>query len=184
MSDEEDNKVVSLEAFRKPEHTGDGVEAEVIPIDAFRKPKPKATPPKEGLPQPSKQEARHGLPRKTSVNEMGKDIFNYEEITANGLLVMVRDILSRIQQYGVADHEFYITFDVQINGVVVPRQFQDNKELTIVLQHRFSNLVLNEDNFAVTLFFGGLESEVVIPWCAIISLVDRARDFGLQIYNH
>ena len=52
--------------------------------------------------------------------------------------------------------------------------------MTIVLQHQFADLVVGETEFAVTLFFGGKASPMIIPFEAVTSFNDPSVGFGLQ----
>jgi hypothetical protein len=52
--------------------------------------------------------------------------------------------------------------------------------MTIVLQHQFADLIVGEDEFSVTLFFGGKPSPMIIPFEAVTSFNDPSVGFGLQ----
>ena len=52
--------------------------------------------------------------------------------------------------------------------------------MTIVLQHQFADLIVGEDEFSVTLFFGGKPSPMTIPFEAVTSFNDPSVGFGLQ----
>jgi hypothetical protein len=52
--------------------------------------------------------------------------------------------------------------------------------MTIVLQNKFWDLVVGDEQFSVGLSFNQMPSKLVIPFSAITAFVDPAVDFGLQ----
>ncbi len=53
-------------------------------------------------------------------------------------------------------------------------------EMTIVLEHQFWELQIEEHYFAVTLSFKGRSERLTVPFEAIISFTDPSVKFGLQ----
>ncbi|NJM35978.1 MAG: hypothetical protein HC850_16275 [Rhodomicrobium sp.] len=80
------------------------------------------------------------------------------------------------------DHHFYIEFATRAPGVQIPDVLIDSypERMTIVLQHQFENLVVRDDEFAVTLWFKGEESRLFIPFEAVTSFADPSVGFGLR----
>jgi hypothetical protein len=54
------------------------------------------------------------------------------------------------------------------------------ENMTIVLQHQFADLSVGDDEFSVTLFFGGKPSPMMIPFAVRDSFNDPSVGFGLQ----
>ena len=54
------------------------------------------------------------------------------------------------------------------------------KEMTIVLQHQFWDLVVTDDGFEVGLSFGGIPERLAVPIAAIKGFFDPSVQFGLQ----
>ena len=52
--------------------------------------------------------------------------------------------------------------------------------MTIVLQNKFWDLKVGEDQFSVGLSFNQIPATLVVPYAAITQFVDPAVDFGLQ----
>jgi hypothetical protein len=52
--------------------------------------------------------------------------------------------------------------------------------MTIVLQHRFWDLKVEQDAFSVGLSFGGVPSTLHVPFAAVTDFVDPAVDFSLK----
>jgi len=55
-------------------------------------------------------------------------------------------------------------------------------EMTIVLQHKYWDLIVEDNHFEVGLSFGQIPSHLVIPYAAITAFVDPAVDFALQFH--
>ena len=83
---------------------------------------------------------------------------------------VIRTVLARIAKSGLpGDHHFYISFDTQSPGVLLSKRLKDKypEEMTIVLQHRFWDLIVNEDRFEVKLTFDGIPERLVVPFAAL-----------------
>jgi uncharacterized protein len=81
-------------------------------------------------------------------------------------------------------HHFYITFKTAYPGVIIPDRLraQYPDEMTIVLQHQFHSLVVDEHTqvISVGLSFSGIPSVLVIPVTAITAFADPEVRFGLS----
>ena len=82
---------------------------------------------------------------------------------------------------------FFISFDRDAplrgrNGVNLSTRLkaQYPKEMTIVLQHQFWDLIVGEDRFEVGLSFGGSPERLLVPFRAITGFADPSVQFGLQ----
>jgi len=54
------------------------------------------------------------------------------------------------------------------------------EEMTIVIQHWFDNLDVNDKCFSITLNFGDNPENLTIPWDSILTFVDPSVEFGLR----
>ena len=54
------------------------------------------------------------------------------------------------------------------------------EEMTVVLQHRFWDLIVSEDRFEVKLTFDGIPERLVVPFAAIKVFFDPSVPYGLQ----
>ena len=54
------------------------------------------------------------------------------------------------------------------------------EEMTIVIQHWFDNLDVNDTCFSITLNFGDNPESLTIPWDSILTFVDPSVEFGLR----
>lgn len=90
--------------------------------------------------------------------------------------VMLR-ALEHVGREGLPEgHHFYITYRTDWPGVVMPSRLraQYPHEITIVLQHQFWDLKVDEDTgtISVGLSFGGVGSILVIPADAVTAFAD------------
>ena len=114
---------------------------------------------------------------------MAQDLFQYEKMVENALRGVVRDALQRAAREGLKSaHHFYIGFDTQMPGVVIPDHLRTRypDEMTIVLQHQFWDLEIAEEGFSVTLSFHKQLERLVIPFAAIRSFADPSVSFALE----
>ena len=114
---------------------------------------------------------------------MSKDLIGYNTLVENGLRSVVREALRRVAEEGwPGTHHAYITFKTAAPGVEVPdflhTRYPD--ELTIVLQHQFWDLEVEDDFFSVTLSFNKVGQRIVVPFAALTSYADPSVKFGLQ----
>lgn len=111
------------------------------------------------------------------------DKIPYEDLMQNALRSVVRKVLEETAKYGlVGDHHFYVAFKTQYPGVALPKSLMEKypDEMTIVIQHRFSDLIIHDDHFEITLSFNQKPEHLVIPFAAMIGFVDPSVQFGLQ----
>ena len=114
---------------------------------------------------------------------MSKDWLRYDRMVEDALRGVVRRALIEVGTTGLpGEHHFYLTFRTGEAGVEIgpALKAQYPKEMTIVLQHQFWGLEVNDDQFAVTLSFGGKHERLVVPYRAIVSFADPSVKFGLQ----
>jgi len=98
--------------------------------------------------------------------------------------VMVR-ALQHAALYGLpGDHHFYLTFRTSHPGVSLPPRLkaQYPQEMTIVLQHQFWDLGVDEATGLITvgLSFGGVPSMLTIPLTAVTAFADPYVRYGLR----
>ncbi|WP_419730716.1 SspB family protein [Lichenicola sp.] len=92
-----------------------------------------------------------------------------------------RQVMARAINHAAADglpegHHFYITFRTDDPGTVVPKRMlaQYPQEMTIVLQHQFWDLKIDEEaqTLSVGLSFGSVPTTLVVPLRAITGFAD------------
>ena len=116
-------------------------------------------------------------------NDMLQTGLNYELLVEDALRSVVRSSLSIVQKVGLpGETHFYIGFSTTHKRVEMDEHLRAKhpENMTIVLQHQFADLIVGEDEFSVTLFFGGKPSPMIIPFEAVTSFNDPSVGFGLQ----
>jgi uncharacterized protein len=112
-----------------------------------------------------------------------KDLFRYDKMVERALRGVVREALARTAASGLpGTHHFYITFQTKHPGTKIPDSLSSQypEDMTIVLEHQFWDLEIEEDHFAVTLSFQSRPERLVIPFEAITAFTDPSCKFGLQ----
>jgi uncharacterized protein len=108
---------------------------------------------------------------------------DYEALQQDAMRGVVRAVLSQIVKTGLpGEHHFYISFLTQAPGVILSKRLKEKypHEMTVVLQHRFWDLIISEDRFEVKLTFDGIPERLVIPYRSIKVFIDPSVRFGLQ----
>ena len=108
---------------------------------------------------------------------------DYEALTQDAMRGVVRTVLTRIAKTGLpGDHHFYISFDTEHPGASLSKRLREKypREMTIVLQHRFWDLVIHDERFEVKLTFDGIPERLVVPFEAIKVFFDPSVRYGLQ----
>lgn len=108
---------------------------------------------------------------------------DYDALAQDALRGVVRTVLTAVAKTGLpGDHHFYISFDTQAPGVVLSKRLREKypEEMTIVLQHRFWDLMVTEDRFEVKLTFDGIPERLVVPFSSLQVFFDPSVRYGLQ----
>ena len=111
------------------------------------------------------------------------DQIRYDLLTQQALRGVVRSVLTDTAKKGLpGDHHFYISFDTRADGVRMSDRLraQYPEEMTIILQHQFWDLKVDEEEFEVGLSFGGVPERLTVPFEAINGFFDPSVQFGLQ----
>jgi uncharacterized protein len=114
---------------------------------------------------------------------MTVDYIRYDILTQDALRSVVRTVLADAATKGLpGEHHFLISFDTRAEGVNLSSRLkaQYPKELTIVLQHQFWDMIVTDDRFEVGLSFGGVPERLIVPLRAITGFADPSVQFGLQ----
>jgi hypothetical protein len=107
----------------------------------------------------------------------------YDQLAQNALRGVVRDALRKIQKTGLpGEHHFYIAFNTRYPGVILSERISQRypREMTVVLQHQFWNLVVTEELFEVELSFDNIPEKLIVPFNAVKGFLDPSVQFGLQ----
>jgi len=112
------------------------------------------------------------------------DPMHYDFWIEEALRSVIIRALSYAAQHGLSDeHHFYVSFRTDTDDVVMPDYLraQHPGEMTIVLQHQFEDLAVDENGFSVTLRFGGKPERLQVPITEVTGFTDPSVNFGLQL---
>lgn len=108
---------------------------------------------------------------------------HYEKMVEDAMRGVARNALQEAASDGLpGEHHFYIGFKTGAPEVEMPAHLraQYPEEITIILQHQYWDLMVDELGFSVGLAFGGKRERLYVPFAALTSFVDPSVDFGLQ----
>lgn len=114
---------------------------------------------------------------------MADDLIRYDVLLQDALRSVVRKVMREVADGGLpGEHHFYIAFDTTAPGVRMSSRLrqQHPEEMTIVLQHQFWDLSVNDHGFEVGLSFGGVPERLLVPFAAVKGFFDPSVQFGLQ----
>ncbi len=114
---------------------------------------------------------------------MSKDLIRYDLLAQDALRGLVRRVLSDAEAQGLpGEHHFYIKFATDAPGVLLSPRMREQypDEMTIVLQHQFYDLEVEQDRFSVTLSFNSIPERLTVPLSAIRGFFDPSVQFGLE----
>ena len=111
------------------------------------------------------------------------DRFHYDALVDDALRSVVRRVLTQVADKGLpGSHHFYISFRSTDPGVQLPEYLRAKypEEMTIVLQHQYWDLTINDEFFEVTVSFNKQQERIKVPFAALSAFVDPSVRFGLQ----
>src|SRR5438067_374226 len=115
-----------------------------------------------------------------------ESLIPYDEIVQDALRAVVGRVLGEVEQSGglPGEHHFYITFKTRAPGVSIPKHLMERfpDEMTIVIQNRFWDLKVGDDEFTVGLSFGGVPATLRVPFAAVTQFHDPAVEFALTFH--
>ncbi|HEX3677765.1 MAG TPA: ClpXP protease specificity-enhancing factor SspB [Sphingomicrobium sp.] len=119
-------------------------------------------------------------------DETPESLIPYDEIVQDALRAVVGRVLREVEETGglPGEHHFYITFKTRMPDVSIPKHLLERfpDEMTIVIQHRFWDLKVEDDSFSVGLSFGGVPATLHVPFAAVTQFHDPAVEFALTFH--
>lgn len=110
---------------------------------------------------------------------------DYPAMIDEAMRGVVRKALLQVQADGLpGEHHFYISFLTGFPGVRLSPQLRERfpQEMTIVVQHQFWDLRVEEDHFSLMLSFNNIPEKLVVPYSALTAFADPSIKFGLQFH--
>jgi hypothetical protein len=112
------------------------------------------------------------------------DHIRYDLLTQQALRGVVRKVLGDAARKNAlpGEHHFYISFDTRADNVRLSDRLRGQypEQMTIILQHQFWDLEVDDAGFEVGLSFGGVPEKLYVPFEAIKGFFDPSVQFGLQ----
>jgi uncharacterized protein len=115
-----------------------------------------------------------------------EDLMQYDRLTERAMRLVIREALEIVAKDGLpGEHHLFITFDTNAQDVRIAERLKADhpKEMTIILQHQFRDLIVRDDSFSVGLSFGQIPENLHIPYDAITSFYDPHVEFGLRFHG-
>ena len=115
---------------------------------------------------------------------MEKKFIDYGQRINKALLQVVRDILMDLSELKISsNHCFYITFSTEHKDVIISKTLKKEypKEMTIILQNQFWDLLVDKTSFSVTLSFNRKKENLIIPFESIKKFNDPFVKFSLEL---
>lgn len=111
------------------------------------------------------------------------DEIDYGNMMHDAMRGLIQKVLAGVAQNGLpGEHHFFISFDTCHPDVEIADWLSDRfpADMTIVMQHWFDDLAVDDDGFAVTLNFNDQPERMYVPYDAIRTFVDPSVEFGLR----
>jgi len=115
------------------------------------------------------------------------DMIDYGNLMHDAMRGLIATVLADVGENGLpGDHHFYITYDTTHPGIQMPDWMKERypSEITIVIQHQFDDLWVDENGFNVTLSFGDQPVPLYVHFDALLNFVDPSVEFGLVFRHH
>jgi uncharacterized protein len=119
----------------------------------------------------------------TLASGMATDHIRYDVLAQAALRGVVRTVLTDVAKKGLpGEHHFKITFNTEAPGVRLSDRMraQYPQSMTIIMQHQFWDLHVDDAGFEVGLSFGGVPERLAVPFDAVTAFYDPAVQFGFQ----
>lgn len=111
---------------------------------------------------------------------------DYPAMIDNAMRSVVRTALMQAAKHGLpGDHHFFISFLTNHPGVSVSPMLKERypEEMTIVVQHQYWDLKVEDDHFSLMLSFNNIPEKLVVPFTALTAFADPSIKFGLQFHS-
>jgi len=111
---------------------------------------------------------------------------DYARLMHDAMRGLVANLLRDVMDNGLpGEHHFFVTYDTREKGVVMPDWLRERypEEITIVIQHEFKDLGVQDAGFRIVLEFGGTPVALYVPFSAVRTFVDPSVEFGLR-FDH
>lgn len=114
-------------------------------------------------------------------------IIDYGNLMHRAMRGLIKEVLQDVADHGLpGDHHFFITFETTHPQAKLAAWLRERypTEMTVVMQHWYDNLDVQDDGFSISLNFGDQPEPLYIPYDAIRTFVDPSVEFGLRFETH
>lgn len=111
------------------------------------------------------------------------NLLDYGRLIDEAMHNIVKKALVLVATHGLpGEHHFYISFLTDSPGVMIGEELKKKypDEMTIVVQHQYWDLEIEEDRFSIVLSFDNVKQNLTVPFDSITSFADPSVRFGLQ----
>ena len=111
------------------------------------------------------------------------DKIDYGTLMHNAMRGLIKEVLLGVIKNGLpGNHHFFITIDTTHPELQIASWLKDRypTDITVVMQHWYDGLDVQDDGFSVTLNFGDQPEPLYIPYDSILTFVDPSVEFGLR----
>ncbi|MGR3572232.1 SspB family protein [Brevirhabdus sp.] len=108
---------------------------------------------------------------------------DYGNLMHRAMRRLISDVLTDVGRNGLpGEHHFFITYDTTHPRVGMTEWLKERypEEITIVIQHWFEDLIVEDEGFHVTLNFGDQPVALYVPFDSMQTFVDPSVEFGLR----
>jgi hypothetical protein len=112
-----------------------------------------------------------------------QDLIGYDEIIEDSMRSIICKTMKKIEKSGLpGKHYFVLTFLTNFPGVAISKNLKEKypEEMTVVIQYQYKNLVINQDEFRISLSFSGKYEKLSVPYKSVTSFADPSMNFGLK----
>ncbi|MEL7430807.1 MAG: ClpXP protease specificity-enhancing factor SspB [Pseudomonadota bacterium] len=116
-------------------------------------------------------------------DEQPEDLIRYDVLTQDALRDVIRKVLEEVSIAGLpGEHHFFITFRTDHPGVRLSARMRERypEEMTIVIQHSFWDLKVNDSGFEIDLSFDDILERLKVPFSSLKGFFDPHVKFGVQ----
>lgn len=111
-----------------------------------------------------------------------KNNVDYNALIDKAMRYIVKLALQKVQKIKDENLCFLFTINTQNSGVVLPDYIKKAypREITLILQHQFSNLTVKNSSFSVDLSFSGRIEHIIVPFSSLITFSDKVAGIELN----
>jgi hypothetical protein len=115
---------------------------------------------------------------------MTTPLIRYDLLVQDAMRGVIRKVLGQVAALGElpGEHHFTISFHTDAPGVKISRRLAEQwpQEMTIILQHQYSGLMVDDLGFGVTLSFRSVPESLYIPYDSVTVFSDPSVEFGFK----